>query len=207
VNLGHHTIPGSPPALNVAASREQDPSLLPHPAYAEEHIFFSRSGTNGIVQEQIGGVVATAFDHWDSRAGDPQLHTHVVVLNRAQSLDGTWRTLDSRGLFKQVVTLSELHEGILADILTDRLGWGFDPRVRKYSAEPKYEVTGVSDALMREFSQRSAQIETDANALIAAFAATHTRQPSTVGVIRLRRLRHRRRRHRLRAAMDRRSRH
>src|SRR5205823_6356116 len=54
--------------------------------YAEQHIFFARSGTNGAVQEQIRGVVAAGFDHWDSRAGDPQLHTHVVVLNRAQSL-------------------------------------------------------------------------------------------------------------------------
>lgn len=65
-------------------------------SYAEDHVFSSRSGRGGIVEEDITGVVATAFDHFDSRAGDPHLHTHVVIANRAKSLsDGTWRTLDS----------------------------------------------------------------------------------------------------------------
>jgi hypothetical protein len=155
-------------------------------AYAERHVFFSRSGTNGVVQEQIRGVVGAAFDHWDSRAGDPHLHTHVVVLNRAQSLDGTWRTLDSRGLFKQVVTISELHEGILMDILAERLDWGFDPRQRTYRDQPKYDVTGVSDALTSEFSQRSAQIETDKNSQIEAFVASHGHLPTTRQIIQMR---------------------
>jgi conjugative relaxase-like TrwC/TraI family protein len=155
-------------------------------AYAERHVFFSRSGTNGVVQEEIRGVVGAAFDHWDSRAGDPHLHTHVVVLNRAQSLDGTWRTLDSRGLFKQVVTLSELHEGILMDILAERLDWGFDPRQRTYRDQPKYDVTGVSDALTSEFSQRSAQIETDKNSQIEAFVAGHGHLPTTRQIIQIR---------------------
>ena len=48
-------------------------------AYAEKDVFHSRSGTNGIVTEDIEGIVAAAFTHWDSRAGDPQLHDHVVV--------------------------------------------------------------------------------------------------------------------------------
>ena len=82
--------------------------------YAEREVFHSRSGTNGVVQEDVEGVVAAAFTHWDSRAGDPQLHDHVVVANRAQSVsDGVWRTLDSRGLYKSVVALSELHQGVL----------------------------------------------------------------------------------------------
>ena len=66
--------------------------------YAEREVFHSRSGTNGVVQEDVEGVVAAAFTHWDSRAGDPQLHDHVVVANRARSVsDGKWRTLDSSG--------------------------------------------------------------------------------------------------------------
>jgi conjugative relaxase-like TrwC/TraI family protein len=155
--------------------------------YAEAEVFHSRSGSNGVVQEDIKGVAAAGFDHWDSRAGDPQLHTHVVVLNRAQSAsDGAWRSLDSRGLFKQVVTLSELHQGILGDLLTESLGWGFDPRQRKYSAVPKYEVTGVSEALMAEFSQRSGQIAATTNALVEQFVSAHGRQPTTVEVTRLR---------------------
>jgi hypothetical protein len=123
-------------------------------------VFHSRSGTNGVVQEDIEGVVATAFTHFDSRAGDPQLHDHVVVANRARSVsDGTWRTLDSRGLFKNLVALSELHQGVLSDLLTAELGWGWDGRSRRHSDQLRFEVTGVSEALMAEFSQRSAAIE------------------------------------------------
>jgi hypothetical protein len=82
--------------------------------YAEQCVFTSRSGKNGVVQEEIRGVVGAAFDHWDSRAGDPQLHTHVVVMNRAQSADGVWRTLDSRGMFRATVGLSEMYNGVLS---------------------------------------------------------------------------------------------
>ena len=115
-------------------------------------------------------MVATAFTHWDSRAGDPQLHDHVVVANRARSVsDGVWRTLDSRGLFKNVVALSELHQGVLGDLLTEALGWGWEGRARRHSDQLRWEVTGVSEALMTEFSQRAAVIEERKTALIGEY--------------------------------------
>ena len=156
--------------------------------YAEREVFHSRSGTNGVVQEDIEGVVAAAFTHWDSRAGDPQLHDHVVVANRARSVsDGTWRTLDSRGLFKSVVALSELHQGVLSDLLTKELGWGWDGRSRRHSEQLRFEVTGVSEALMAEFSQRSAAIEERKTVLIGEFVAAYGCQPTSVEVLDLRR--------------------
>ena len=157
-------------------------------AYAEREVFHSRSGTNGVVQEDVEGVVAAAFTHWDSRAGDPQLHDHVVVANRARSVsDGAWRTLDSRGLFKSLVALSELHQGVLSDLLTAELGWGWDGRARRHSDQLRFEVTGVSEALMAEFSQRSAAIEVRKTVLIGEFVAAHGRQPTNVEVLDLRR--------------------
>jgi conjugative relaxase-like TrwC/TraI family protein len=155
-------------------------------AHAERQVFFCRSGTNGIVQVPVRGIVAAAFDHWDSRAGDPHLHTHVTVLNRAQSADGTWRTLDSRTLFKYVVALSELHEGVVSDLLTERLGFAWDERARRHSSVPRHDVTGIPDALIAEFSQRAEQIETAKNGLIANFVARHGRLPTPVEMLRLR---------------------
>ncbi len=155
--------------------------------YAEREVFHSRSGRNGVVQEDVEGVVATAFTHFDSRAGDPQLHDHVVVANRARSLSvGAWRTLDSRGLFKSVVMLRELHQGILADLLTQELGWDWDERSRRHSEEVRWEVAGVPETLLAEFSQRSAAIEERKEALIPAFVAANGRQPTTDEIIKLR---------------------
>jgi conjugative relaxase-like TrwC/TraI family protein len=156
--------------------------------YAEQVVFSSRSGTGGVVHEDIEGIVAAAFTHWDSRSGDPQLHDHVVVSNRARSVsDGRWRTLDGRGLFKNVVALSELHQGVLSDLLTQSLGWGWDGRSRRHSDQLRYEVTGVPEALMAEFSSRSAAVEVRKDELVAAYATAHGHghghQPSDVAVL------------------------
>src|SRR5690625_4608312 len=54
----------------------------------EHRVAATRVGAGGIAQMPIMGVIATAFDHYDSRAADPQLHTHVVVSNKVQGEDG-----------------------------------------------------------------------------------------------------------------------
>ena len=154
--------------------------------YAEQHVFKSRSGPQGVIEEDITGVIAAAFTHWDSRAGDPQLHDHVVVWNRAKSLsDGRWRTLDSRGLFKAAVMLSELHQGVLSDLLTEALGVGWEGQERRHSDHRRYEITGVPVALMEEFSERSEQIEKRTPELVAEFRRAHHRGPTTVEAMRL----------------------
>jgi len=154
--------------------------------YAEQCVFTSRSGKNGVVQEEIRGVVGAAFDHWDSRAGDPQLHTHVVVMNRAQSEDGVWRTLDSRGMFRATVGLSEMYNGVLSDFVTQALGWGWESTRRLHSQVPKYEVAGVPDELQKAFSTRSSAIEIATNVMIPDFVASHGRSPNSREMLRMR---------------------
>lgn len=156
-------------------------------AFAEAEVFHSRSGAGGIVEEDIEGIIAAAFTHFDSRTGDPQLHDHVVILNRARSVsDGKWRTLDSRQLFKATVMLSELHQGVLADLLTARLGWGWDEQPGGRGERRRLEVAGVGPALLAEFSQRSTHIEERAATLIDQFVAAQGRRPTATEVIRLR---------------------
>ena len=43
--------------------------------YAEDHVFDSRSGAGGIVEEDVTGVIATSFTHFTSRLDDPQFTT------------------------------------------------------------------------------------------------------------------------------------
>ena len=156
-------------------------------SYAEREVFCSRSGTNGIVSEDITGVIAASFTHFTSRADDCQLHEHVVVWNRARSVsDGKWRTPDSKAIFKATTTLSELHQGALSDLLTAELGVGWEARGRRHSDKPRYEITGVPESLMAEFSQRSEQIATRGGELNSSFVAAHGRQPTVVEGMHLR---------------------
>jgi conjugative relaxase-like TrwC/TraI family protein len=155
--------------------------------YAEREVFHSRSGRQGCVEEDIVGVIAASFTHFDSRDGDPQLHDHVVVLNRVQAVgDGGWRTLDSRQLFASAVMLSEMHQGVLSDLLTAELGWDWEAHSRRSSSAPKWEVAGVSQRLMDEFSQRTTAIVSAKDRLIAQFEDDHHRAPTDVEVLKLR---------------------
>ena len=155
-------------------------------SWAEAEVFRSRSGTNGIVEEDVTGVVAAAFTHWTSRADDPQLHDHVVIWNRARSVsDGKWRTLDSRSIFKATTTLSELHQGVLSDLLTKALGVGWEARGRRHSTAARYEIEGVPEALMAQFSKRADQIAEHKEHLRARFAAVHGRAATRVEDMRL----------------------
>ena len=91
-------------------------------AFIEEHALFTRTGPQGIRQVNVRGLVAAAFTHRDSRAGDPDLHTHVAVANKVQTLDGRWLSIDGRVLFKANVAASETYNTALEQHLRDSLG-------------------------------------------------------------------------------------
>ena len=104
-------------------------------AFLEREVAATRTGATArdgaVAQVDVTGVIAAAFDHFDSRAGDPHLHTHVVVSNKVQTvLDGKWRSLDGRPMHAAVVALSELHEALFADALTRELGVEWEQRER-----------------------------------------------------------------------------
>lgn len=155
-------------------------------SFLEERALFTRTGHGGCRQTPTRGAVAAAFDHWDSRAGDPNLHTHVVLANKVQGMDGGWRSVDSRALHHAVVTVSELYEALLVDEVARRVPvrWGWRGRGPRRS--PAFELEGVSDELMAEFSQRATQIDAAMTAVVARFSATHGRAPNRIEIVQLR---------------------
>jgi len=83
-------------------------------------------------------MIAAAFDHFDTRAGDPNLHTHVVIANKVQGPDGGWRSVDGQELYRAAVACSEVYDDIFADQLAARLpvSWSWrerDPDGRRRS--------------------------------------------------------------------------
>ena len=159
----------------------------------EERVAVTRVGAGGIAQMPIVGVIATAFDHYDSRAADPQLHTHVVVSNKVQGIDGRWRSLDSRRLHRAAVALSASYNAFLTDHTARLLGVAWVPVDRGKDRNTGWEIEGVPAALIAEFSRRSTGgsdgaegIEAAKNRLIEQYVAEHGRQPSPATVAKLR---------------------
>jgi conjugative relaxase-like TrwC/TraI family protein len=160
-------------------------------AFMEREVAATRAGVDAgdgaVAQVPVMGLVATAFDHFDSRAGDPHLHTHVVVSSKVRAvLDGRWRSLDGRPLHAATVALSEMHEALFADRLTRRLGLGWERRERGASRNPGWSIAAVPEALVAEFSSRSRSIDAETDRLVAEHVETHGRRPSRAAVIRLR---------------------
>lgn len=160
-------------------------------AFMEREVAATRTGATAgdgaVAQADVTGLVATAFDHFDSRAGDPHLHTHVVISNKVQTaFDGKWRSLDGRPMHAAVVALSELHEAVFADHMTRTFGVEWEARDMGRDRNPAWAITSVPEELVQVFSTRARHIDAEKNRLIAEYVAKHGRQPSTVTVIKLR---------------------
>ncbi|QDZ16909.1 MobF family relaxase [Humibacter ginsenosidimutans] len=175
-------------ALIVQAHHEAVAEVI---ALMEREVAATRTGATGrdgaVAQVDTFGLIATAYDHYDSRSNDPHLHTHVVVSNKVKTvLDGRWRSLDGRPMHAAVVALSELHEGVIADHLTRAFGLDWEPRERGEDRNPTWDVAGVPMALIEEFSSRSAHIDREARRLVDEYVAAHGRQPSKPTILKLR---------------------
>lgn len=154
--------------------------------FIESKALFTRRGTNGVRQVDVRGLVGTAFTHRDSRAGDPDLHTHVAVANKVQTLDGKWLAIDGRPLHKAVVSASETYNTALERYLVDALGVRFEERPNEDARKrPVREIVGVDPELNRRFSKRRLSVEDRRKVLAAAFQATHGRPPTPVETIQL----------------------
>jgi conjugative relaxase-like TrwC/TraI family protein len=122
--------------------------------YTERTAAAVRRGAGGARVEPADGFVAAAFRHRTSRAGDPQLHTHVLVANLAQGLEGRWSTLDGRRLYAQARAASFVYQAVLRSELSRHLGVQW-LSIRDGIAE----VAGVPKHIQRAFSRRRADIE------------------------------------------------
>jgi conjugative relaxase-like TrwC/TraI family protein len=160
-------------------------------AFMEREIAATRTGTTAhdgaVAQVDVTGLIATAFDHFDSRAGDPHLHTHVVISNKVRTvLDGKWRSLDGRPMHAAVVALSELHESLFADALTRELGVRWEGRDRGRDRHPAWAISFVPEALIAEFSRRSRHIDAETDELIEAYVGRNGYRPGPATIMKLR---------------------
>ena len=114
---------------------------------------YARRGHGGAQLIEANGFIGAAFRHRTSRAGDPQLHTHVVVPNLVQGADRRWSAPDGRHLFTWKMTAGTLYRSALRAELAP-LGLAWDIRRNGLS-----ELRDVPRAVLRAFSKRRVDIE------------------------------------------------
>jgi conjugative relaxase-like TrwC/TraI family protein len=157
-------------------------ALMVAVGYLERYGLGVRREHNGTDRYQaVGGLVAVAFEHRMSRAGDPNSHTHVLVQNAAQGPDGRWTALDSDRLYGHLMAADHLYLAAERAALTERLGVRWGPVDERSGAA---EILGLDDrTLIERFSKRSEQIDQwlDTHGLsgikASSAAAVATRQP------------------------------
>jgi conjugative relaxase-like TrwC/TraI family protein len=174
------------PAVAAVIERAHQAAVKDALAFVEKHALFTRTGPQGIRQVNVRGLVATAFTHRDSRAGDPDLHTHVAVANKVQTLDGRWLSIDGRVLFKANVAASETYNTALEQHLRETLGVRFAERPGTDPAKrPIREIVGVDPRLNQRWSTRRAHINIRRGELAIQFQHDHGRPPTPVEALHL----------------------
>ena len=148
--------------------------------WLEREACWTRAGSDGINRLRGEGFVAARFLHRTSRAGDPQLHTHVLVANMTRTPDGRWRALDAKMLLWQAQTAGYLYKAHLRHELASVLGVEWGP-VSKGAAE----IVGIPRGLLDLFATRRKDIEAELaerglhSPQAAAVAALETRPAKT----------------------------
>jgi conjugative relaxase-like TrwC/TraI family protein len=166
----------APPALAAAIRQVHEAAVTDTLAECEGRVLFTRQGHQGARHVPVRGMVAGRFTHRDSRAGDPDLHTHVAISNKVQTLAGAWMAINGELVYDAKVTLSEVY----LTSLTARLrALGLTMvAVGREDKRPVYEIAGVDPALNRRWSTRRETITKLTGQLVTEFEDHHERPPT-----------------------------
>jgi conjugative relaxase-like TrwC/TraI family protein len=146
---------------------------------AERHAGYVRTGHHSAGSGEwrdAAGLTAAVFVQHTSRDGDPQLHAHIAVLNRAQRADGAdsrWRTLDSRSLHRERLGIAA-RAGMVVEQQLMAAGFSL---VQREDGNGR-EIEGVEPATMRAFSSRRAAITPAIKELVEQYIADHGHAPA-----------------------------
>ena len=138
-------------AAHATAIAEALEYLAQHAGYTRVH----NPVTGEKDLQKLPGLVAASYQHETSRAGDPHLHTHVLVPNRQARRDGRLVSVDGTSLFHEARAAGIVYQATLRFELHRLAGveWGpVDPRTGMA------EIAGIDPTNVSAWSQRSTQL-------------------------------------------------
>ena len=111
-----------------------------------------RRGPQGVIREKPQELTFAVFQHGASRAGDPQLHQHAILMNFVQRQDGSWGGLEGRNLFECQAEIRRYHDFAMATRLKEN--HGIDVELKKEGIF----IPQVPQELIQEYSKRRNEI-------------------------------------------------
>ena len=105
-------------------------------------LIVTRRGARSSIKEPALDIVSARYRHHTTRAGDPEIHDHVILMSLAQCADGKVRTLDSVDLKKWQKALTNVYRAELAAEMRTRVGVAVIPDVQ---TDHGFHVAGIPD--------------------------------------------------------------
>lgn len=134
-----------------------------HHRAVEAAIAYLESHTKLLTKDApLAGLTVAYFEHGSNRAGEPNLHTHALVLNDGVTRDGVTGPIDSRVLYQHKMAAGALYRSELAALLQTELG------LELQRCQSWFELAGFSrtegryQTLMNLWSSRRRAIEAQA---------------------------------------------
>ena len=146
-----------------------------------EGVTSTRVRLGGAIEDRpTSNMVAAVVTHDASRALDPQLHTHVCVMNVTHDpVENRWKAVEPRGFFKYQSYLREVSYNKLAEKMKEG---GYEIEKARSGG---FNITGFPADLREDFSKRREEIERVADVLktrnqdVMQSIATRTRATKT----------------------------
>ena len=118
--------------------------------YLEKHAAVARINGQYV---NTGNLTVAAYDHVSSRAGDPQLHTHLLIANVTHDRDGRARSVSNeRPLEHRKAADSVYHQALSREL--QRLGYSV-----RHDRQGHVEIASYTPQQLADFSTRSKEIE------------------------------------------------
>ncbi|EHU4801455.1 relaxase domain-containing protein [Vibrio vulnificus] len=119
--------------------------------FMEQQVALTRRGKTSSQYERTAGLIFACFNHCTNRNEEPQLHTHMLVLNVAPRLDDTWGSIASESLYHWKMACGAIYRAELAYQMRE-LGFCIEPD------GDSFHLKGVSKKACDAFSSRAQEI-------------------------------------------------
>lgn len=101
---------------------------------------------------RTGNVIGAKFHHGTSREGDPQLHTHCVIMNMTQRDKNNWRAMHTDPIYQHSKLAGLIYQNKLAE-LVQKKGYAIEVK-----SNGTFEIKGYSEQDISVFSKRRKQV-------------------------------------------------